>query len=230
MLRELSANYEGFKAFTFRPGMNIVVADTTRDSRQTDSRNSAGKSSLIELMHFMLGGSADKGTLFTKPKLRSRTFSMTLDWPTMGRPITVSRSGGRPGLVEVSPLPPGAEHTQSIFGQEVRLQEWQRLIERDLFRLPTEHPGISGRTLLSFLMRRAGSGGFASPVRTYIRQSDAEGATNLAYLLGLDWGIANRYREIQARERMRRELKKAADDPILGRLLARWLSCGARSP
>ncbi|MEG3634253.1 ABC-three component system protein [Micromonospora palythoicola] len=219
MLRKISANYADFKAFTFRPGLNIVVADTTRDSRETDSRNSAGKSSLIELLHFLLGASADKGTLFTKPKLKSFTFALELDWPSLEQPISVARSGERPNIIEVSPLPRNTEYTQSVFGHEIKLLEWQRLIERDLFKLPAEHPGISGRVLLSFLVRRAGSGGFASPVRTHPRQSDAEGATNLAYLLGLDWGIANRYREIQARERMRRELKKAADDPILGKIV-----------
>ncbi|WAP53473.1 hypothetical protein [Streptomyces sp. S465] len=58
MLRRLSADDERFKEVSFVEGLNLIVASTTASSADTDSRNSAGKSSLIELIHFLLGSRA----------------------------------------------------------------------------------------------------------------------------------------------------------------------------
>ena len=55
MLRKLSADDPRFKALTFKEGLNLVVADVTPKSSETDSRNSAGKSSIVELLHFSWG-------------------------------------------------------------------------------------------------------------------------------------------------------------------------------
>jgi uncharacterized protein YydD (DUF2326 family) len=46
-----------------------------------------------------------------------------------------------------------------------------------------------------------------------------EATTNLAYLLGLDWELASRYREIAAREATRRQLRQAVNDPVWGRIV-----------
>ncbi|MEH0970250.1 ABC-three component system protein [Micromonospora sp. CPCC 205546] len=177
---------------------------------------------MLELLHFLLGGSSDTGSLTAHRKIRDIEFQLHLDWPGVADGIRVSRSGARQGSVRVEPAPPGAATAQLLSGAgELRLAEWQRLIERDLFALPEEHVGISGRIMLSFLMRRVGSHAFNNPTHSHARQADAEGTTNLAYLLGLDWQLAGRYRELQAREKTRRELRKAASDPILGRIVGK---------
>src|SRR5258706_7116887 len=79
MLRQLGASHPDFKTIDFRPGLNILVADTTSTSTETDSRNSAGKSSMIELLHFLLGGSGDKDSLPAHRALRDITFRLRLD-------------------------------------------------------------------------------------------------------------------------------------------------------
>jgi uncharacterized protein YydD (DUF2326 family) len=63
MLRRLTSNDPRFKSFDFRRGLNLVVADKAGGSTETDSRNSAGKSSMVELFHFLLGGGGDKGSV-----------------------------------------------------------------------------------------------------------------------------------------------------------------------
>jgi uncharacterized protein YydD (DUF2326 family) len=193
MLRQLSASDSRFKTIDFHDGLNVLVADTTSTSRDTDSRNSAGKSSMIELLHFLLGGSADKNSLPAHRQLRGTVFRLRLDWPGIADGLTVERTASRNTAISLQPMPPGAAPDQLDLGAgEIPLPEWQRLIERDLFRLPTEHPGVSGRALLSFLMRRISSHAFNSPTRSHARHSDAEGTTNLAYLLGLDWQLHSR--------------------------------------
>jgi uncharacterized protein YydD (DUF2326 family) len=220
MLRHLRASDPRFKALSFHPGLNILVADTTGASADTDSRNSAGKSSMIEILHFLLGGSGDKDSLAAQPQLRQTTFGLHLDWPGLPDGLTVERIGANAGAVRLRPLPTGAAPDQLDLGDgEVRLTEWQALIERDLFKLPAEHPGVTGRSLFSFLLRRVSSHAFNEATRSFSRQSNAEAATSLAYLLGLDWQLADRYRELQAREAVSKQLRKAASDPVLGRII-----------
>ncbi len=56
MLRKLGSNDARFKEITFQAGMNIIVAARTVGSTETDTRNGSGKSSIIEMLHFLLGG------------------------------------------------------------------------------------------------------------------------------------------------------------------------------
>lgn len=79
LLHQLEASDPRFRTVTFRPGLNILVADVTPGSRKTDSRNGTGKSSVVELLHFLLGERADKSSLPLHPKLRSTEFALHLD-------------------------------------------------------------------------------------------------------------------------------------------------------
>ncbi|MET8354831.1 ABC-three component system protein [Micromonospora sp. NPDC005206] len=222
MLRQLRASDSRFRALTFQPGLNILAADVAPNSADTDSRNGAGKSSMIELLHFLLGERADSSTLALRPELRSTEFSLELDWPQQREPLRVSRTGSRSTWVHLQPLPPGTDQGQlELATGHVRVGEWQRLIERDLFGLPDEHPGVTGRSLLSFLMRRTSSDGYSDARRSHGRQSDADATTNLAYLLGLDWHLADRYRLLKARDTARTQMQKAAQDPLLGRIIGK---------
>ena len=49
MLRRLSSSLATFKTLAFHENLNILVADRTQASTETDTRNGAGKSSVIEL-------------------------------------------------------------------------------------------------------------------------------------------------------------------------------------
>lgn len=220
MLRLLSADDERFKTVSFRPGMNLLIADTTARSATTDSRNGAGKTSMIELLHFLLGARAD-GMVTDRKELRHTTFELQMDWPGLEDGLKIRRSGAQAGTVILEP--DVSESSGDIFdlgmGGAVSLQDWQRLIESALYGLHGDHPGVSGRTLLSFTMRRVTSHAFNEPQRSFSRQPEAEATTNLAYLLGLDWQLVGRYRDIAAREATRKQLRKAVDDPIWGKIV-----------
>ncbi|MFI1735187.1 ABC-three component system protein [Streptomyces acidicola] len=230
MLRQLSADDERFKTVTFQPGLNLVVAEATAVSRSTDSRNGSGKSSMIELLHFLLGTRPDNKHLAARKELRQVIFTLGLDWPGLSQELRVSRSGadikhvtlhptlvGQPSLSGTSEWPLfGTDE-----GQTVPLAEWQALIEKGLFGLTGEHPGVSGRALLSFLIRRVGDHGFNEAVRSFARQSEAKATPNLAYLLGLDSALAARYQDIAAKKATRDQLKKAVDDPVWGKVIGK---------
>ncbi|MFD4557565.1 ABC-three component system protein [Streptomyces sp. NPDC058469] len=230
MLRRLSADNERFKTVTFQSGLNLVVAEATAVSRSTDSRNGSGKSSMIELLHFLLGARADNKHLAARKELRQTTFTLGLDWPGLSQELSVSRSGTdvkhvtlRPPLLDQPEL--SGSSNRSLFGadegQKIPLAEWQALIEKGLFGLTGEHPGVSGRALLSFLIRRVGDHGFNEAVRSFSRQSEAKATPNLAYLLGLDSALAARYQDIAAKKATRDQLKKAVDDPVWGKVIGK---------
>ncbi|MEU3499053.1 ABC-three component system protein [Kitasatospora cineracea] len=222
MLRRLSADDARFKTVVFTSGLNLVLADKAEASATTDSRNSAGKSSIIELVHFLLGARADARSPFAKRPLKSITFQLELDWPALTEPLKVRRSGERQNVVVLEPAPE-PEQSDALFatGQETSttLVEWNQLVDRNLFGLGPDHPGVSGRTLLSYLVRRVSSHGFNEAGRTFAQQSAADATTNLAYLLGLDWRLADGYRQLAAREATRKQLRQAVNDPVWGRIV-----------
>jgi len=221
MLKRLSADDPRFNTVTFTRGLNLVVADTTATSTDTDSRNSAGKSSLIELVHFLLGARADTKSVACNKALRGVTFRLDMDWPGVDG-LRVSRRGGNPKTVRIDPdvTRNDGDRLFEVDGPtDLAADEWNRLIERDLFALRGDHPGVSGRTLLSFLARRDSAHGFNEPIRTFSRQPEADATTNLAYLLGLDWQLADGYRELAARQATRKQLSKAVNDPVWGRIV-----------
>ncbi|MFJ5227561.1 ABC-three component system protein [Streptomyces sp. NPDC088400] len=224
MLRRLSANDSRFKTVSFHDGLNLLVADTTEDSSPNDSRNSSGKSSVIELIHFLLGARA-AGAPPSKKALKRMTFTLEMEWPTLdGGLLCVRRSGARPGTVVLSPdVSSSGNSNNALFDTpgpaEISLPEWNRCIERDLFSVPADTDGVSGRVMLSFLARRESAHGFNEATRTFARQAEAEATTNLAYLLGLDWQLADGYRQLKAREETRAQLRKAVNDPVWGRIV-----------
>ena len=227
MLRQLSADDSRFRRIDFSPGLNLLVADTTDSSGDKDSRNGTGKSSMVELLHFLLGARVDKRNLAARKALRKIAFSLDLDWPGAdGGQLTVTRSGAHPEIVRLSQdIDAERLDHDSLFDIDIAgpvdipAARWTRLIETELFQLRGEQPGLSGRTMLSFLIRRISSHAFNTPTRTFSQQPEADAATNLAYLLGLDWRLVGGYREISAREATRRQLRQAVNDPVWGRIV-----------
>ncbi|MFI6581750.1 ABC-three component system protein [Embleya sp. NPDC050493] len=222
MLRRLSADDSRFRTVDFRPEVNLLVADTTETSTDEDSRNSTGKSSLIELLHFLLGARADAKSLPMRKALRRTAFILELDWSeTPDRRLAVTRSGTRPEVVRLNhDIDPDHDVLFDMDGPvDVPNSRWQQLIDRELFGLRADHQGLSGRAMLGFLIRRVSSHSFNQATRTHNQQSEADAAANLAYLLGLDWKLAAGYREIAAREATRRQLRQAVSDPVWGRIV-----------
>ncbi|MFF3159582.1 hypothetical protein [Streptomyces sp. NPDC057910] len=72
--------------------------------------------------------------------------------------------------------------------------------------------GADQGLLLSFLARRISSHGFNEPTRTFSRQSAPEAASNLAYLLGLDWQLVDEYRQLAARKATRAWVRQLRAD------------------
>lgn len=212
MLRELKADDKRFRTVVFREGLNLVVADRTSASTDDESRNAVGKTSLVELLQFMLG--SDKPSLLDHPDLRSITFELGLGWPG-GSCLRVRRSASAPSRVELEPNVLADELGELALERGVvSLDEWRSALERSLFGFAPESQGLSGRILFGLVLRRTEKGGFSDALRPNPRVNGHRAAANLCYLIGMDWSLAQRYEELSAKEQTRKKLREATKDPV----------------
>jgi len=101
MIRTVSSSLASFKPITFGSGLNIVLADVAETSTDRHTRNSAGKTSLVEIINFVLGGEAAKKTLFKHDALIEHSFSIEI---LLGdRWVTATRKGADDNIVQLSP-------------------------------------------------------------------------------------------------------------------------------
>lgn len=223
MLRSLTADTPSFVDVTFRPGMNVLVAERGAGGSGAEGPGAVEPGpdgpALADVLHFLLGGS---GT----PRVpRAATFRLEAEWPTADqhtRAVTVRRSGADAGHIFVDPDPRDQETAGALFpvGTEAALspEEWTACVERDLFRIPPDAPWLSGRTLLSYVLRREPARAFDDPARVSPQQPPSDATAHLAHLLGLDGQLAGELHALALREQTGRQARKAAEDPALRRL------------
>ncbi len=202
MLHRLAADRASFRTLEFRPGLNILLA-TRNDGGEQDSsraserrsRNGAGKSSTIDLIHFLLGGKP-QGAL-TAPALAEWNFTLDLDLGT--ERIEVTRSVANARQVFIRSPQSGVDRIQNAQWCKRLGEEWFGLSEK------RGNGDVSYRQLVSYFARRKRDGGLDSPVRTFRNQSNASAETSLAHLFGLDAELVRRLHQAKS------ALKQAKD-------------------
>ncbi len=225
MIRRIWSDLPTFKALDFEPGLNILLADKSAGATDRQSRNGAGKTSLIEIIHFLFGADADRKSIFRSEALEPFTFDAVVD--IGGSTFQVARSGKKPNEVRlvgdpsVFPVQPKLDKAtgELIFGRK----DWSSVLGTAMFGLPVEDGGEEKvrfaptfRSLFSYFVRRQGGGGFAAPERHYEQQLPWDQQVNVSYLLGLDASIPGRFQELRQREKVMAELRKAAKAGDLG--------------
>lgn len=217
MIHRIFSSLHSFKALEFRPGMNILIAKKEEGATDKQTRNRAGKTSLIEIVHFLTGANAGKGSLFLSEEIRSETFGITFDLG--GQKITARRCGESKSKLHIEP--PG------VLGAQPQLTnaDWIERLGEQMFKLH-ELPETEGRmptfrSLFAYFVRRQNSGAFANPVKQASMQQVGDFQVALLYLLGLDWQIASEWQEVRNREKTLAALKKAAGDGALGNIIGK---------
>lgn len=226
MIHGLSSDLPSFKSLAFRPGLNILLADKSDGATDRQSRNGAGKTSLVELIHFLFGANADKDSIFRSDELAGFSFEARVDiGPTL---VDVARSGTKPSRIRLQgdtsdwPIAPSLEaKTGDLI---ISNENWRAALGALLFRLnPDVDDEANGRfrpsfrSLFSYFVRRQNSGGFVSPTQQSSMQQAWDQQVAISYLLGLDASVPQQFQEVRTRERAMAELRKAAKDGSLGR-------------
>ena len=223
MIRELSSDLESFKALTFAPGLNVILADKSEGASDLQSRNGAGKTSFVELVHFLFGADARPKSIFRSAALSDRTFSASVD--IGNKTYSVSRSGKKPSGIyidgDIEDWPVDSHHGLFPVQHELPNEQWKSVLGALWFGLPT-HVSVeqfqpSFRSLFSFVARRQEGGGFQQPMKHSTMQQPWDQQATICYLIGLDWTIPGRFEELRGQEKVAKEFRRAASSGELDR-------------
>lgn len=210
-LNSLTANFPGFRNVHFREGLNLIVAERTKEATRTDSRNGLGKTTAIALVDFCLGANSSERL----EQMKGRGWYFTLSLTTRaGITLAVSRGPDAPGEIHVAGdvVAAGivnADAASDRMSAEIGQRKWTEWLSEECFvrnGMPTKPPSF--RSLLRHLARYR-SDSLIDPFRTLANQrAEAVQAEN-AYLLNLDWRFAKKWEDI----RERKARIALADDP-----------------
>ena len=225
MIRRIYSSLASFKEveFTHGNGLNLLMVDKGPGATDLQTRNRAGKSSLIEIIHFLLGSNCDRDSIFRSKSLVEFSFGMEFDLGDTS--VTVERSGSEPNQIHIRtdnyngwPILPKGKEDQIISNTN-----WRSVLGTIIFSLKAEDdPNLrmkyapTFRSLFSYFARRDADGAFSTPMTQSSKQQLYDQQVALSYLIGLDWTIGQQWQMIRDREAALKELKKIAGDGFFG--------------
>lgn len=217
MIQNIFSSLASFKALEFKSGLNVLVAQKEVGATDKQTRNRAGKTSLVETIHFLTGSNADKGSLFRSAALEEENFGMTFDLG--GQSVTTERSGKQKAKINVA----GADFLKGK--THLSNSEWVELLGEKMFGLHALPEGDGRaptfRSLFAYFVRRQLSGAFTTPEKQANMQQAGDYQVALLFLLGLDWKIASDWQKVRDREKTLAELKKAAGAGAFGSIIGK---------
>jgi uncharacterized protein YydD (DUF2326 family) len=225
MIRRIYSTLSTYKTMEFHKGLNVILAQKTPGSTELQTRNRAGKSSITEIIHFLMAGNIDKDSIFNEECLQEHYFGMSFDLG--GNPITIQRKPSSRSTLHVVngeyahwPIQPSLDNkTGDLL---ISNSEWKYILGKIIFSLPTTEGGYcpTFRSLFSYFVRRVSNGGFLSPSRQSKMQQLADEQVNLSYLIGLDWTIPQQWQVVREQEKALKTLQKAAKEGALGDVIS----------
>lgn len=217
MIQSIFSSLASFKQLEFNTGLNVLVAQKEDGATDKQTRNRAGKTSLIETIHFLTGANADKDSLFRCPSLEEESFGMTFELG--GETVSIERSGHQKAKIHV-------EGAGFLKGKtRISHSEWVELLGEKMFGLHALPEGDGRaptfRSLFAYFVRRQLSGAFTTPEKQATMQQPGDYQVALLFLLGLDWKIASDWQKVRDREKTLAELKKAAGAGAFGSIIGK---------
>jgi len=217
VIHRIYSSLASFKSLDLKPGLNVLIAKKEAGATDKQTRNRAGKTSLIEIVHFLTGSDVGKDSLFRSEALASASFGMVFDLG--GEQLRVERLGHQKAKIHV-------EGASFLNGKtSLSNSEWVEFLGEKMFRLH-QVPDTDGRvptfrSLFAYFVRRQLSGAFTTPEKQATMQQAGDYQVALLFLLGLDWKIASDWQKVRDREKTLAELKKAAGVGAFGSIVGK---------
>lgn len=221
MIHRIYSDLPKFKNLALMDGLNILLAEKSTGATDKHTRNRAGKSSVLEVLHFLLGSQCRPESTFRNAALVEATFGMEVD---LGGTFTrVERSGSKPSPVTVAgdatawPIVPTVRDHVLL----LRNDDWKTVLGKLMFGLnESDEPWTpSFRSLISYFIRRDREGGMAQPMMQSSQQRLVNQQVSISFLIGLDWSVAREWQTIRDREKSLEQLKKGMNDGLFGSVI-----------
>jgi uncharacterized protein YydD (DUF2326 family) len=217
MIHRIYSTLSTFKELRFKPGLNLLLADKSDKATSKHTRNGAGKSSLLEIVHFLAAADCVEGSIFRTPELSAFRFGMEFD--LSAQVVRVERSGASASEFIIAEGNTSAWPVQpeiSKSGERVLSQKnWDHVLGALMFGLDEQSLGKGRvaysptfRSLFPYFVRRH-PGGFTEPHLHFLQSKPANWQVALSYLLGLDWTIPQEWQIVRDEEEEIRKLKAA---------------------
>lgn len=222
MIHRIFSDLPSFKELRFTRGLNLILAEQSAGATSRQTRNGVGKTSFIELVHFLMGSDASKDSLFRKDELLPFQFGVEAD--LFGRTHQWLRSGSSPSKFNFID-----SNETSIDDRIARLLDKDNSLNTTSMRsilgdsffdidedIRAETAGPTFRSLFSYFARRERSGAFGDPFRQASQQQTGDRQVALSYLLDFDWTIPQAWELVRKREKSLKNLRDVLKEGALG--------------
>ncbi len=208
MIHRIYSSLPSFKNLTFHSGLNVLIAEKGAGATSRQTRNRAGKTSLIEIVHFLTGGKIDEKTPFRAQELQEVTFGMEFD--LSGETVIIERLNKKRAGFKLNEY-------------SISAKKWRHRLGKDMFGL-SDGSDEEGRTptfrsLFAYFVRRQLSVAFTTPEKQAAMQTPGDYQMALMYLMDLDWHITRDWQGVRDREKNLTELRKAAKSGAFGSII-----------
>lgn len=229
MIHRIFSTDSRFKELNFSAGFNVLVAEKSFGARKNQTRNAAGKSSTLEIIHYLLGSRSPKGSFFALDAFDGHTFGMAFDLG--GSLVHVHRQAGpnakRNELFFTGKVPDfiAKELNSGLTDEDrtIKLNTWIELLGKKMFSLSQGTKfAPTFRLTLPYFCRLDSEGGMHNPFESWSKQPAWQRDVTIAFLLGLDWHVLAKMEALRAEEshleQLRRELKGSG---IVGQIIGK---------
>jgi uncharacterized protein YydD (DUF2326 family) len=215
MIHTVFSDLPSFKNLDLHPGLNVLEAVKTSSANATQTRNDAGKTSFVELIHFVLGYTRDN-LIFYDEEIKSNYFGMGFDLG--GALINAKRTAENPKQIfiegDFSKWPAQPEVDEDSGLAILNTDEWLLVLADLVFGLDKEEVkipyGPTFRALFPYFARRIREGNFQAAEKYYPQTPDDSVFIYISCLLGINWKIPCRILKIKKDIEKLNEMRKAS--------------------
>lgn len=196
-LESLGSDDSRFKRLDFHDGFNLVLADKTMDSDSADSRNGAGKSSIIRLLRYLLGGKATPWINMLKEYSNKEFWAV---FSVDGFSHCVRRT---------------VSSTEVTYDNAtMSANEWRLCVGTELLGFPRAHARPTAGEIFGQLIRDQ----FDNPLKIDPHEKDQASGARVGFYLGISEETLAKAAQASSFEANKKALGKAVKDGTIGGL------------